>query len=346
MMTHGGTSLLGRPALFLAAAAMLVACSSTPDATEPPLYADPPRADGSATPTSGEAGPKKSADLAKGEELVQAGQYADAMPHLKKALDANPKDPQAAFYLALSIEQTNGDKKEAEKLYKQALAFDPKLAEAAQNLAAFYLADPPRPDDAIAVLDKALAHSPTDAKLLVNLGYAYQLKKDYERAKKAYDKALTIEDTPDLRFAYGTMLFESKQAEAAVPHLLKAAEKMGEDPAALATIARMLGPGKAFNDCVRLLDKAITLKADVAEFYVRRGVCKHELKQEKEASKDFEQAIKIDAKYQPAHYYLGLSLLKLGKKTQARDALKKAMDLGPDTPVGKMARQKRDEVRP
>jgi tetratricopeptide (TPR) repeat protein len=313
-----------------------VGCSTgTPPPTDE-LHADPPET------TAQPASTAKNAELAKGEELVKSGKFAEAMPHLKAALDADPKSAPAAFYLALATEQTNGDKKEAERLYKQALTFDPKLADAALNLAAFYLAAPPRTDEAIAVLDKALAHTPGDPKLLTNLGYAYSLKKDHEKARKSLEAALQKEDTAELRLMLGTILFEMKKAPEAVPHLVKAAEAMNDDAAALATIARMLGPGKAFDDCVRLLDRAITLKADEPELYVRRGVCKHEQDKEKEASQDFEKAIKVDAKFQPAHYYLALSQLALKNKPAARTSLKKAWELGKETPVGKLAKEKLD----
>ncbi len=143
----------------------------------------------------------------------------------------------------------------------------------------------------------------------------------------------------------GTLLFENKRAEEAVPHLLKVAAAKNDDAATLATVGRMLGPGKAFTDCVRIFDRAIALKSDEAELYVRRGVCKHELKNEADAAKDFEAAMKVDGKYQPAHYYAGLSYLAQGKKGLAKDALKRAYNLGKDTPIGKLAKQKVDTIR-
>jgi len=316
---------------------VVVACSSTPKPVDDQLRADPPLT--SAQPSAAKGNP----DLDRGVAFLKNDKFADAVPHLKKALEAEPKSAEAAFYLGVAIEQTGGDKAEVEKLYKQALAFNPKLVDAAQNLAAMYLDEPPRPDDAIPVLQKALSHAPGDPKLLTNLGYAYSLKKDVEKAQNAYEQALAKEDTPQLRFALGTALFENKKAEAAVPHLLKAAAAMNDDAASLATIAAMLGPGKAFSDCVRLLDRALTLKPGVPELLVRRGVCQHELKKEREAAKDFEAAIKVDAKYQPAHYYLGLSLLAQKNKPGGRNALKKAVALGKDTPIGKRAQQELDK---
>jgi Flp pilus assembly protein TadD len=317
-----------------------LACSSTPAPKDEPLDADPP-----GPVEVGKKQAKRPPELDQGIELVKSGKFADAIPVLKKALDAEPKNAESAFYLGLAIEQSGGDKKEAEALYKQALAFDGNLVEASNNLAAIYLDEPPRPDQAIPVLRKALVNAPDDVSLNTNLGYALGLKGDADGAAKAYDAAIAKGDSPQLRLSYGSMLVENKRAEQAVPHLVKAAEGV-DDPASLATIARLLGPGKAFEDCVKVLDRAIAKKGDVAEFYVRRGVCKHELDKEKEASQDFEQAVKLEPNFQAAHYYLGVSLFAQGNAARGKVVLRKAYDLGKETPIGKAAKERLDGKKP
>ncbi len=336
----GGSGWAGRARAALCwvagVGAVAVGCTGNPAPVDEPLDADPPGPVATETPP-----PKQSDELLKGIELVKAGKFTDAMPLLKKALDEEPKSAEAAFYLGLATEQGTGDKKTAEGLYKQALTLDPKLVEAATNLAAIFLDEPARPDQAIPVLKKGLASDPENVSLLTNLGYAYGLKHDVESASKAYEAALAKEPSAQLSFSYGAMLFENKLAEKAVPHLLKAGEGLNDAPT-LATIARMLGFGKAFAECVKVLDRAIGIKGDVAEFYVRRGTCKHELDKEKEASADYEEAIKIDKNFQAAHYYLGLSLIAQGNGLKGKQELRKAWELGKDTPIGKLAKDRMD----
>lgn len=331
----------------LALGLALAACASTPPPDEP-LMADPPPSKATAAASESKLDP----EVQTAQELIDAGKFQDAIPHLKKALASNPKSASAAFYLGKCIELTNGDKAEVEKLYKQALAFDPKLSDAAVNLAAIYLADPPRPDDAIAVLDKALSYTKEDPVLLMNLGYAYSLKKENDKALAAYlrvvpnEKHLEPAVATQLHLELGTMLFQSKKTDEAVPHLLKAAKALWDDAPSLATIGRMLGYSKtSLDDCVRVFDRAIELKPN-AEFLVRRGTCKHDLKQEKEAGKDFEAAIALDPKFQAAHYYYGLSLFNQDNKKGARSALKRAYELGKETPLGKKAKEKYDTIHP
>jgi tetratricopeptide (TPR) repeat protein len=320
------------PVLVVVAIAAAAGCRPPPPPPppDPQLLADPPPA------LQGDSA-MGNPELDRGIAFVKNNAFKDAVPHLEAALEARPNSPEANFYLALAYDLGLNDKKRAEGLYKRALELDSTLVDAAQNLSAIYLEEPIRVDEAIAAIDKALKLIPGDTKMLTNLAYAYSLKGDVDRASRAYEELLPKEDTPQLRFAYGTLLFDAKRPEAAVPHLVKAAKGYNDDVATLATIARMLGPGKAYAECVRLFDRALELKKDVAEFYVRRGLCKHELRDERAAKKDYEAAIRADAKYQPAYYYLGVSLLELGKRDEGRARLKQAMDLGKDTPFGQRA---------
>ena len=328
--------------ICLALALALAACSSTPDANQPSGDASHGAGGHEATAPLSNAHPPNP-DLDKGKDLVTAQKFDDAAPVLEKALATDPKSGEAAFYLGVAYEGLNR-KPDAEAKYKLALQNDANLVEAATNLAAMYLDDPARAGEAIPLLEHALKVDPGNAKLLQNIGYAYGLKNDPTKASVAYEAALKIEDTAQLRFAYGSMLFDNKKLDEAVPQLDKAAAGITDVPT-LATIARMMGSAKAFDKCVKLLDKAIAAKGDQSEFWVRRGTCKHELKDEKGAGDDFRGALKIDPKFAPAHYYLGMSLLAQKKKAEAKAELKKAYDLDKESPIGKLAKQRLDETK-
>jgi Flp pilus assembly protein TadD len=331
-----------RTSLFavLAFAGALSACSNTP-----PPENDPPLGTESASATSSAPveAPKANPDLDKGRGFIEAGKFADAIAPLEKAVATHPKSAEAAYYLGLAYDQT-GKKPEAEAKYKAAIALKPDLVEALQNLAAIYLEEPPRPDDAIPLLRAALKSDPTSARTLANMGYAFGLKKDVDKATTAYEASLKAEDAPAVRYAYGAMLLENGKQKEAVAQLAKAADAT-EDLATVASIARLMGKAEAFDQCVRLLDKVVAKKPDSAELLVRRGTCKHETKDEKGASDDFRGALKIDAKFQPAHYYLAMSLLAQKNKAEGKAELKKAYELDKESPVGKLAKKKLDELK-
>lgn len=335
MKRDSGRTLGARAAGLAAAALWITACGGPQQAQpEDPLVADPP-----AGSDEGAATGAAKTELDRGIEYIKNERFDDAKAHLQKALEIKPDSAEAAYYLGLAQDRT-GDRKGAEESYRRALKGDPALAEAAVNLGAIYLEDPPRPDEAIAVLKPALAKAAEPGRLHQNLAYAYSLKKDYASAGKHYEAALAKGESAELRFAYGAMLMEAKNPEKAAEQLKLALAAAGDDPALIASIGRMLGPAKAYAECVKAFDRAIKLKPDVAELYVRRGTCRHELKDEQGARADYEAAIKVDPKFAPAHYYLGMSYVVDKKIQSARAAFEQAAKLGQGTEIGERASEK------
>jgi tetratricopeptide (TPR) repeat protein len=323
-------------ALVFAGFGLLVAGCPNEPPREPPLVADPPL-DGPG-PGAGDA----QTALSRGVAFIKAEKYDEAKGLLEKSMASKPS-AEAAFYLALVKEKTN-DRAGAEAGYKEALRLDPKASEAAENLAALYLDEPPRPDLAIPILNNALAASPGNARLHQNLGFAYGLKRDVANAAKHYEAAIAKQDDFQIRFAYGTVLFENKEPARAAEQLKKALAAAKDDPPVLVTLGRMLGATKSYTECVQAFDRAIKLKATEAEWFVRRGTCRHELKNEAGAEADFEAALKVDPNFAPAHYYLGLSLITQKKNVAGARALEKAVKTGAGTPIGKLAKDRLDEL--
>lgn len=337
-MTRRGSFGWGGVWALLAVLPALACPACTPEpAREPALTADPPLGAGSVA-----ADGAVQTELDRGVAYVKNEKYAEAREHFQKAIAIKPT-PMAWTYLGVTAEKT-GDRAGAEDAYKSALKVDAGFVEAAQNLSALYLDDPARPDDAIAVLKPALDKSPDNPRLLQNLGFAYGVKGDVDAAGKAYEAAVAKGEDAQVRFAYGSLLFEKKQPEKAAEQLKKALAAAKDDAPLLVSVGRLLGSTKAFGDCVKAFDQAIKLKATEAEWFVRRGTCKHELKDEDGAAHDFEAAVKVDPKFAAAHYYLGLSLLAQKKRLPATTELEKAGQLGGDGPIGKSARAKFDEL--
>jgi Flp pilus assembly protein TadD len=316
-----------------AALAALPACGPAEAPREPVLVADPPLGPEGSTADDGAV----QTELDRGVAYVKNEKFTEAKQHFEKAIAMKPT-PAAWTYLAIVKEKT-GDRTGAAAAYKSALAIDAGFVEAAQNLAALYLDDPARPDDAIAVLKPAIAKSP-DPRLLQNLGFAYGLKGDLDSAGKAYEAALAKGEDAQIRFAYGSLLFEKKQPDRAAAELRKAVDAAKDDAALLVTAGRMLGSAKAFGDCVKAFDRAIKIKATDPEWFVRRGTCKHEIDDEAGAQADYEAAIKVDASFAAAHYYLGVSALSQKNRLKASIELQKAIKLGEGGPIGKAAKEK------
>jgi tetratricopeptide (TPR) repeat protein len=331
--------------LCWAAMAGLCSCSSQPAGKGPRqlLVADPPLG-------SGEAPGAGLADFDRGVALVKKEAYSDAIGYFDKTLAAKPGNAVAHAYRAMAKDRT-GDRAGAEQDYKRALELDPKLLEAAINLGALYLDDAggkatPQPDKAIELLSKAAEQAPPEdqADIRTNLAFAYRLTKNYDRAADQYRMALQRGEQASVRYAFGDMLIEAGRCKEAGEQLIKAAEGYREDAVRLAKLADDLGRCKAFDQCVLVLDMAVQREPTKPDWYVRRGVCRHGAGDEPKARADFEEAIKRDAKFAPAYYYLGMSYLADKQRLNASKALEKAAAFDRDGPVGKRAKEALDKM--
>lgn len=324
-------------ALLLSFASLMFACGSPPPPREAELSADPPLGeDGHMSSGRGTTA------LQRAIAYVKSQKWVEAKEQLSITLSERPGDAEASYYLGVASEGL-GDRSGAQAAYKKALESDPTLIEAATNLAALYLDEaenPPKPDEAIAVLQGALGKRPGDVGLLRNLGYAYGLKGDVANASQAYDAALAKGEDPQLRFAYGTLLVENKQPDKGAAQLKKALGGVGDDAPMLASIGMLLGYSKAYADCVSAYDRALKQKPAQAEWLTRRGTCRHGLKDEQGAISDFEAATRADPSYAAAHFYLGEALLAEKKRSRAYDEFTLAVKLGADTPIAKAASER------
>ena len=154
---------------------------------------------------------------------------------------------------------------------------------------------------------------------------------DADGATRAFEAALAKKSDPETELLFGTMLVENKRGDRAGEHLKKGAAAVKGDPASLATYGRMLGGAhllrRVRRDVQARVYKAIAAKQDAAEFYVRRGTCRHELADEPGATQDFEKAVSIQPDFAAAHCFnLGLSLIAQKKNLPGARELEKASE--------------------
>jgi tetratricopeptide (TPR) repeat protein len=321
---------------MLAVCTLSFACSSgTPPPDEPD---NPPPLDD--PPASQPVAPASSPKVQQAIDAIQAGDHKKAKGLLEEAAKENPDDPQAVFYLGVALEGT-GDAGGALAQYKKAVELDPKLVEARVNLSALQL----DAEDAAGALDNVeagLKLNPKHPELLTNRALALEALGKKDQALTAYAAAVEAKaDDAMLRYAYAELLAGAGKESDAVAQL----KKLGTptDPQLLAAVATLFGKLHAYADCVAALDKAIK-EAPSADAYTRRGVCRHGMKDDAGAKQDYEAAIAADAKFAPAHFYLGQHL-KTSDKKRACAELAQAVELGGNVGVGQAAKKERAELK-
>jgi Flp pilus assembly protein TadD/ketosteroid isomerase-like protein len=122
-------------------------------------------------------------NLQEAGKLLQAGQHAQALEEVNRALAVNPRDPQARFLKGLILAE-QGNSKDAEDVFVKLTRDHPEFPEPYNNLAVIY-ASQGQYEKARAALERALRTHPSYATAYENLGGIYA-----RLASQAYDKAL------------------------------------------------------------------------------------------------------------------------------------------------------------
>ena len=127
-----------------------------------------------------------------GIAYLMQGDTICAKKNMHKALDVDPRSPEAHASLALSFQQEQ-EWTLAESLFEKAIALDPKNSAARNNFGAFLYAQG-RAEEAIAQLQVAVSDQSyaRRGQALENLGFAHKSLADIDEAKVAFDRVLSL----------------------------------------------------------------------------------------------------------------------------------------------------------
>jgi predicted TPR repeat methyltransferase len=202
--------------------------------------------------------------------------------------------------LQIALEHHRGGRlRRAEEGYRSILAQDPKNTEAAQWLGVLML-QAGRADEALPLLERAVASNPHDAAYSHNLGQAYLTIGRLEHAIAAFDRAISSNPaSTDALFSSG-----------------------------IAHLARSL-PGDA-EAALTLLNKAQLQGLGSPELHQHLAVALLMTGRTEEAIAACRTAIERKPDYAEPHYHLGVALLRTGKPDEARQNIARAVELKPD----------------
>lgn len=328
-----------RFAVLPLAAALLCGCPKKEPAAVS-LVADPPATEDGQPPGVGVTA------LDRGVAYIQAEAWAEALTELDKVLATKDDDARAHYYRGLALKNLERGT-EAQADFEKAIALDGSLLEARLHLGELLLlSDPPHPDEAVEVLGPAVQAEPKAGDTQQLLAYAYFLQEKWSEAADHYAVALEVQDdNNDVRFQLADALFRAGRHDESVPHMRKLLAAYQKEPKVVVQLGRRFGQAKAFEDCVKAFDIAVGLEPKEPALYLHRGVCRHELGDEKSARLDYVKAIEIRDDFQPAYYYLGQSWLHEQRAQKAVEAFKKAIKLDPESKIAEKARAELDEMK-
>jgi len=161
-------------------------------------------------------------------------------------LTASPDAPAAAHLLSASLAQQEGDLAAARSGYVAALARDPRMDEARNNLA-MVLADLGQWKDAVAEATKTTSSSPAVPEYLDTLAYALRKGRQFDDARVRLDAAIRLDPAnPRWMASLAETLSEGGDAAGAAKAAARAeamaADRGGLDPDVRDRIARLAHP--------------------------------------------------------------------------------------------------------
>jgi tetratricopeptide (TPR) repeat protein len=184
---------------------------------------------------------------------------------------------------------------------------------------------------AIAAFLKAIEASPDDPRPYRNLGIAYELLRDFEKAGEAYKKALELDpsNAADMNNLAGVSRRLGNARDAAL--LYESA--IASDPLYVEpylNIARMFMEINAFAKAEPYLRKILEIERDNAETLNLLGVVANVTKRSEEAVGHFREALRRDANQSAFFSNLGAALRNVGDFKRAMLAFEKAAELSPN----------------
>lgn len=161
--------------------------------------------------------------MAEGTKALEANNYQLAALSFKQAVEKDPKDFTAHFYLALSRSLLKDDA-EAVAEYRKTLELKPGLYEAELNLG-IVLVRTKQFADAVAPLTEAAGQKPGEPRPHYYLGEALLGSGDFEKAAAAFEVAATADGkSAGAQLGWAKALAKEKKLDEAAPHFQKAAE--------------------------------------------------------------------------------------------------------------------------
>ena len=202
--------------------------------------------------------------------LHRQGQLDEADQVYRQALAYDPRHA-GAMQLRGVVQMQRGNHEEAAKLIKRSLDFEPRNPQALSNLGNVLL-ELKRYDEAIAALRLAVEVQPNSADALGNLGRALRRRRYYPEAVEAYRKAVAVApDRPGLHSALGVALTESGDHAGAVEahqRALELAPDRAEFKNNLAHAHRLAGRSE---EAERELREALVLNPEEGELHLALG---------------------------------------------------------------------------
>jgi tetratricopeptide (TPR) repeat protein/TolB-like protein len=268
------------------------------------------------------------------------GRSADAEHEFRRALELRGDNADAYVGLADTY-GSMGRASAAEEMYKKALSLRPDHANF-YDAYAFFLFNAGRPKEAAANFLRATQLMPSPGGFN-NLGGAYQALGDYNAARQAYEKSISLGPNSDAYVNLGSLdYYDQKYAEAAreLQEAVRLARGSHQAWLALGDTYRWSGAREKavvpYENAVKTAREAIAVNSRDAVAHATRANALAKLGQMTESDAEITVALKLDPTNQSVRYDAAVVALLRGNSDVAIDWLQRAVSAG--YPVADLSR--------
>ena len=257
---------------------------------------------------------KTNKKLSKGDPEVQLSvvkshiglaQYDEAIKELKKGAKAFPSDARFPYYLGV-IDEQGSNWFEAQQNYRKAIQINPRDIKAHVRLATLLLRDN-KPEKARELLTRAEKLGATrDAELAVEVGQAYLMLGDEEKALGLFESAIARNASNlDARIKLARFYLESKDSEKAMEQLKQFMDTNTQDAQLNMLLADVLREQGQYERSIELLDRLIEADPKNARYVFKRGLAYFEWDNYETARSQFLKAYTMDTSFREAYFFVG-----------------------------------------
>ena len=222
---------------------------------------------------------------------------------------------------------------EAEAIYRQILAVDPRHSDA-MHLLGLLAHQVGRNDVAVEIIRQAIALDPTGSEIHSNLGVALAELGRLDEANAAYRRAIELKpDSADAWSNLGNVLWNKGQFVESVAACRRAIEINPEHAEAHNNLGSALGDIGQFEEAIAAFRRVIELDPNYALAHNNLGIALQHQGHTNDAVAACRRATQLKPEYAAAHNNLAVALLDQGHCDGAIAAFRQALQLKPDIAV-------------
>ncbi len=251
----------------------------------------------------------------RGNLLKSQGEFTEAIAYFKNALACQPDLIEAATNLAVTLHQI-GDLTEAATYYLRSLQIEPNSAQGHNNLGILRQSQG-NIVEAVSCFQKAIAINPLYVKALNNLGALLQHQGELPSAIACFEQALsaTSNYVPAL-INLGVAMQAKCQPEEAKRFYQQSIELEPKNPKGHYYLGSLCLELHQLEQAISHFERAIFLQPDYVESWNNLGSALEGIGDIERAISCYNQALVFDANCAKAHFNLGIALLLSGELTQ------------------------------